>query len=72
MAEANVDRLNASKFPHAFEHVKYENAGHTLNEFFMIGRQEKGTKSPGRFLAEYPRFLIRQLSEGVADVTCSQ
>ena len=44
MAEAMVDRLKANKFPHAFEHVKYENAGHTLNEFFMIGGTREGNK----------------------------
>ncbi len=44
MAEAIVDRLKQRQFPHAFEHVKYENAGHTLNEFFMIGGTSEGNK----------------------------
>lgn len=44
MAEALVNRLKANKFPHAFEHVKYENAGHTLNEFFTIGGTREGNK----------------------------
>lgn len=44
MAEAMVARLKESKFLHAFKHVKYENAGHTLNEFFMVGGTKEGNK----------------------------
>lgn len=44
MAKVMMDRLKKKGFPHAFSHVKYENAGHTLNEFFMIGGTEEGNK----------------------------
>lgn len=44
MADALIDRLKSHEFPHAYEHVKYENAGHTLNEFYMIGGTKEGNK----------------------------
>ena len=44
MAETIVDWLKKNEFPHPFKHVKYENAGHTLNEFFMIGGTREGNE----------------------------
>ncbi len=44
MAERIVERLQKNKFSHMFQHVQYENAGHTLNEFFMLGGTKEDNK----------------------------
>ncbi len=44
MAESLVDRFRTKKFPHTFKHVNYNHAGHTLNEFFMLGGTKEGNK----------------------------
>jgi dienelactone hydrolase len=44
MAEAVIEHLKKNKFAHAFQHIKYESAGHTLNEFFMIGGTKEGNR----------------------------
>ena len=41
MADSLVARLKEKKFPHTYEHVAYDDAGHTLNEFFMMGRYKR-------------------------------
>lgn len=40
MGDAICRRLKEKDFQHKFEHIKYDHAGHTLNEYFMLG----GTK----------------------------
>lgn len=42
MADAISARLTQHKFPYAFKNIQYENAGHTLTEFFMIGGTKEG------------------------------
>jgi uncharacterized protein len=37
MGDAIGERLKAKGFSHKFEHIKYDDAGHTLNEYFMLG-----------------------------------
>jgi dienelactone hydrolase len=41
MARRITTRLKDHEFPHTVQHIKYVEAGHTLNEYFMLG----GTKS---------------------------
>jgi dienelactone hydrolase len=44
MAQAITQRLKEKNFKHSCELVNYPNAGHTLNEFFMIGGTKEGNK----------------------------
>ena len=48
MADEMIERLKKKEFPHAFQHVKYENAGHdfgyTNNAFYMMGGTEEGNR----------------------------
>jgi len=44
MAAAICERLDEHEFPHPYEHVDYPDAGHTLNEFFMLGGTKQGNK----------------------------
>ena len=65
MGDAIVARLKAMGFNHPCEHVKYEDAGHTLNEYFMRGGTVEGnrtarieaTKKMLEFLARIDRCL---------------
>ena len=44
MGDSIHDRLKAKAFKHKAEHVKYDDAGHTLNEFYMIGGTKEGNR----------------------------
>jgi hypothetical protein len=44
MGDMIGDRLKAANFKYKFEHVKYESAGHTLSEFYMIGGTTEGNR----------------------------
>ena len=44
MGDSIVARLKEKAFKHSYEHLKYENAGHTLNEFFVTGGTAEGNK----------------------------
>ena len=44
MAEAIIDRNNEKGSKIEIKHVKYEDAGHTLNEFFMMGGTKEGNR----------------------------
>jgi uncharacterized protein len=37
-------RLKKKQFKHKIEHVKYENAGHTLSEFYLLGGTKEGNR----------------------------
>ena len=44
MCDMIVRRLENKQFKYKFEHVKYDNAGHTLDERFMKGGTKEGNK----------------------------
>jgi hypothetical protein len=44
MCESICQRLRVSKFAHEFEHVAYEDAGHTLSEYYTLGGSTEGNK----------------------------
>jgi uncharacterized protein len=44
MCEIMCRRLQEKGFAYKYEHIKYENAGHTLNEYFMLGGTKEGNK----------------------------
>ncbi len=44
MCEMICHRLKKKGFKHKYEHVKYDKAGHTLNEYFMLGGTKEGNK----------------------------
>lgn len=44
MGDAICARLKEKKFRHRYEHLKFKDAGHTLNEFYMIGGTDEGNK----------------------------
>jgi uncharacterized protein len=44
MGDAICDRLKAKGFQRKFEHIKYDDAGHTLNEYFMLGGTKEGNQ----------------------------
>lgn len=45
MAELIVKRLEASSFPHGVTHEAYPEAGHTLNEYYMLGGTPAGNQA---------------------------
>lgn len=44
MGDMIMKRLEENHFPHGYEHVAYENAGHSLNENGFLGGTEEGNK----------------------------
>jgi uncharacterized protein len=44
MGDAICERLKSKQFAHKYEHIKYDDAGHTLNEYFMLGGTAEGNK----------------------------
>lgn len=44
MGDMICERLKDKKFNHKYEHFKYDKAGHTLNEYFMLGGTREGNK----------------------------
>lgn len=44
MAEMIVNRLERNKFPHWYKLYSYDNAGHTLNDGYMVGGTLEGNK----------------------------
>ena len=44
MGNKIVATLKSKNFPHSFHHESYADAGHTLNEYFMIGGTKEGNK----------------------------
>lgn len=65
MAEAIVARLKKNKFPHVFEHVRYVNAGHTLNEFFMLGGTREGNQKARIDAWRRMHAFLSQIGDGV-------
>jgi hypothetical protein len=63
MGEMIVERLKKKNFPHWYEHVVYEDAGHSLNENgFMSGTEDGNRKA--RIDSEKRIFdFLRRLSE---------
>lgn len=45
MAEMIICRLDKNKFPHWYKLFSYDNAGHTLNDGYMIGGTPEGNKN---------------------------
>ncbi|MEO0531798.1 MAG: acyl-CoA thioester hydrolase/BAAT C-terminal domain-containing protein [Planctomycetota bacterium] len=45
MADAVTKRLQQKSFKHHFRHVKYDDAGHTLSEYYMLGGTAEGNKT---------------------------
>jgi uncharacterized protein len=44
MCDMICRRLKEKQFQQTFEHVKYDDAGHTLNEYFVMGGTKEGNK----------------------------
>ena len=44
MGDMVIKRLEEKKFPHWYRHLAYENAGHSLNENFLMGGTKDGNK----------------------------
>jgi uncharacterized protein len=44
MGEMIVKRLKENYFPHWYKHFAYENAGHSLNEYYFMGGTKEGNK----------------------------
>ena len=44
MGNMIVERLETKGFNHAYRHFAYENAGHTLNENYLMGGTEEGNR----------------------------
>ncbi len=63
MGEMIIERLKENNFPHRYEHIAYENAGHSLHELEYFGGTKEGNKK-ARIDSEL-RILdfLRRLSE---------
>ncbi len=60
MCEMISPRLKDRDFKHKYEHIKYDKAGHTLNEYSMMGGTKEGNKKAG---IESTRRMLEFLDE---------
>jgi dienelactone hydrolase len=44
MSEMIIRTLRDQKFGYTYEHITYDNAGHTMTEYFMMGGTEEGNR----------------------------
>jgi len=44
MCDAICSRLKESSFPHPYKHLSYENCGHTISEYYLMGGSREGNK----------------------------
>ena len=68
MCEMICHRLRKKGFKHKYEHVKYDKAGHTLNEYFMMGGTKEGNK---KARIDSTRRMLEFLNELSAEQTDS-
>ena len=56
-----MDRFAYFNFAHSYQHIAFPDAGHTLNEWFMLGGTKEGNREArlGHLAAAYE--LLRSL-----------
>ena len=66
MGDAICKRLKGKVFKYKYEHVKYDNAGHTLNEFYMFGGTSEGNRKAridsNRRMLEFLKTVNKSIS----------
>lgn len=68
MGDMICERLKAKEFKNPFEHIKYENAGHTLNEFYMLGGTPEGNKEARIDSSRRMYEFLKTLNSGENDL----
>ena len=63
MSEMVIKRLEENKFPHWFKLYSYDNAGHTLNDGYMMGGTKEGNKNAQIDSEKRTIDFLRMLSE---------
>lgn len=69
MCDDIITRLRANDFAHQSRHVDYEDAGHTLNEFFMLGGTKEGNQ---RARVDSHKRIVRFLRDVESTSTADQ
>ncbi len=67
MSDAICARLKAKEFKHPYEHLKYPDAGHTMNEYFMAGGTTEGNQRARLDLTTRMIDFLKALSETKPD-----
>ena len=62
MGEMIIKRLKKNDFRHWYQHVVYENAGHSFNENGSMGGTEDGNRK-AKIYSEKNIFFLLRLSE---------
>jgi hypothetical protein len=44
MSDMMMHTLRDQGFSYTYEHIKYDNAGHTMTEYYMMGGTEEGNR----------------------------
>ncbi|MBG9377276.1 dienelactone hydrolase family protein [Panacibacter sp. DH6] len=63
MSQMVMKRLDSNKFPHWHKLFSYDNAGHTLNDSYMIGGTKEGNKNARIDSEKRTLDFLRMLSE---------
>ncbi len=69
MADALCKRFKEKGFAHRYEHLKYTEAGHTLNEYFMMGGTSEGNRKARLDLADQMLRFIRTVETPAAQLS---
>jgi len=64
MGDMICKRLREKKFKHKYEHFKYADAGHTLNDYFMLGGTPEGNRKARIDSAKRMLDFINTLGSG--------
>jgi dienelactone hydrolase len=64
MSEMIVRCLREGGFSHPYEHITYQNAGHTMTEYFMMGGDEEGNRKARIESSEKMLSFLGGLSAG--------
>ena len=72
MGDAICKRLKEKVFKYKYEHVKYNAAGHTLNEFYMFGGTSEGNQKARidstRRMLEFLKTVNKSISGGAENL----
>jgi dienelactone hydrolase len=63
MSEMIIGRLKDKNFKYSYEHIAYANAGHTLNEFFMLGGTFEGNQKARNDYNERVMMFLDKLAK---------
>jgi hypothetical protein len=64
MSETVIRTLKDQEFSYPYEHIPYDNAGHTMTEYYMMGGTEEGNRKARIDSTERMLLFLNKLAAG--------